>query len=581
MRMNKKIIVIGVIIIVLIGITWRVMASGRQSLEYQLETISELDYMVLKENNKFGVIDRKGNILVQPLYDVVQIPNPSKPVFICMYNYNQESKQYTIKVFNDKNEQILYQYIVVEAIGLNDATSIVPYEKSVLKYKDNNKYGLIDFQGNIIAKAKYDKIESLGSAEGLLLVREKGKCGVININGATVLKSEYDLIQSDDYYVEGCGYKKSGFIVGKKKNDKYVYGYMNSKGKKILNFEYDQIERISKADDTEGIYLVAFKNGKAGFYCGNKNVIKHEFEDISYDSKIDSLVLQRSGKQGICDFSGNIIIDINYDNIYTSTQYINAQIGNKVDIIDYNDKQKIDLKDIVGINGTLSDNYAIAITCEEKYKIFYRNTKELSKNEYEYLQHIYDNYFIASVGDQFGIIDDKENVIVDFKYEIMQLIPNTKIVQALYAGKTDFISGDKVITNMPSSEVYLNDNYITIKSDNDIKYMDVAGNLVSYKDVSTSELHAVKQGKKWGFANRQDTVVIQPQYDFVTEFNEYGFAGIKKAGKWGVLNSNGDIVVEPTYIVESNNPEFVGKYYKYDPGYGEILYISDGTEEIK
>ena len=53
--------------------------------------------------------------------------------------------------------------------------------------------------------------------------------------------------------------------------------------------------------------LVAFENGRAGFYKNNKNVIKHDYEDIGYDINNNCLILQKDSKQGIADFEGNII----------------------------------------------------------------------------------------------------------------------------------------------------------------------------------------------------------------------------------------------------------------------------------
>ena len=50
--------------------------------DYQLEIVYEINYMLAKENNKFGVIDKAGNKVIDTLYDEIQIPNPSKPVFI-------------------------------------------------------------------------------------------------------------------------------------------------------------------------------------------------------------------------------------------------------------------------------------------------------------------------------------------------------------------------------------------------------------------------------------------------------------------------------------------------------------------
>ena len=579
--MKKKIVLGSILLILLVSIVVAVLFLKKTNLEYQIEAVKEIDYMVFMENNKFGVINKTGDVVVKPLYDEIQIPNPSKPLFICMYDYDKEKNQYNVKVYNEKNEQILYQYVNVEAIKLNTAISNVPYEKSVLKFKENDKYGLIDFQGKVIVKPMYEDIQSFNYNEGLLLVKKNNKYGVININGVTVVKNKYDVIESDAYYEDGAEYKKSGFIVGNLKNNSYVYGYLDCKGKKVLDVQFNQIERIENKDKNDNIYIVAFKDEKAGFYIGNKNVVKHEYEDIGYDSNINSLILQKDSKQGISDLSGNIIIDIKYDNIFSSGKFVNAQSGQNVDIIDFSSKEKIDLKNIVGINATTNDDYAIAITNEENYKIFNCSENKLQEEEYEYLQYIYDNYFIASKNGKYGIIDNQGNKKIDFIYDAIQKIPNTKIVQAVVSNKNkiNIICEDEIIATMFNCEVYLKNNYIVIQSDDEIKYIDFEGNITNYSDLTGANLHAIKQGKKWGFANKNNDIIIDANYDYVTEFNEYGFAGIKKDGKWGSINLNGDIIVEPIYRIDSNNPKFVGKYYEYDLGYGEPYFVNEDTYE--
>ena len=72
-----------------------------------------------------------------------------------------------------------------------------------------------------------------------------------------------------------------------------------------------------------------------------------------------------------------------------------------------------------------------------------------------------------------------------------------------------------------------------------------------------------------------DEFVIDAEYDFVTEFNGYGFAGVRKNGKWGAINQNGDVIVEPQYELDSNNPNFIGEYYEKNVMYGESYYIKD------
>ena len=59
------------------------------------------------------------------------------------------------------------------------------------------------------------------------------------------------------------------------------------------------------------------------------------------------------------------------------------------------------------------------------------------------------------------------------------------------------------------------------------------------------------------------------------EFNKNGFAGIKKNEKWGVINSDGKVVIEPVYNIDSNKPNFVGKYYELNKEYGSSYFVCD------
>lgn len=572
---KKKIFILGIIILAVIVICVIINCNKIKSLEYQLEEVKEINYMVCMDNNKYGVINRNGDVIVPACYDEIQIPNPSKPLFICMYDYDDEKDQYKIKVFNEKSEQILYQYVVVEAISLNSGLSRIPYEKSVLKFKEKDKFGLIDFDGKIIAKANYDDIQSFDYNEGLLLVRKNDKYGIININGVTVVKEKYDKVESDAYYEEGSNYKKSGFIVGNKSGDTFKYGFINCKGKQILDTKFEQIGRIKNNEKNDDIYLVAFDNGKAGFYKNSKQILKNEYEDIGYDQNNNCLILQKDGKQGLADFNGNIIFDIKYDNIYISGKYINAQSGNDIDIFDFNSKQKITYDNVVGINQTSNEKYSIAIMQNEKFRIIDNAKNDLQQQEYEYIEYIYDNYFIAFENGKFGIVDLNGNMVIDYKYDNIKKIPNSNVLQAINNSKNtiDLITKDKVILSMSNCQIQVKPNYIIMESENDRRYIDYNGTVIENKDFLDNTLYATRKGIKWGFTNKNGEYIVDAKYDFVTEFNEYGFAGIKKDGKWGSINKNGEIVIEPVYEIESNNPNFIGKYYENYVMYGESYYI--------
>ena len=176
MSKEKKIIIIAVVIaaIFLIGIAaFFIVKTNLKNIDksYELETISEKDckYFAVCADGKYGVLDTKGNMIIENEYASVIIPNPKRPVFICF------DTQGNSKVLNENGEQIYTEYETVEAIEINGIFSNFPYEKSVLKYKQNGLYGLIDFSGNVITKAIYQDIYSVKYKEGELLAKKDRK----------------------------------------------------------------------------------------------------------------------------------------------------------------------------------------------------------------------------------------------------------------------------------------------------------------------------------------------------------------------------------------------------------------------
>ena len=78
------------------------------------------------------------------------------------------------KAVDSNNTQKLSQFEDVEAIEINPLTSIVPYEKDILKYKEGNLYGLINLEGKKILPAEYEDIKNIDYKEGYLKVKKDG-----------------------------------------------------------------------------------------------------------------------------------------------------------------------------------------------------------------------------------------------------------------------------------------------------------------------------------------------------------------------------------------------------------------------
>ena len=563
-----------IIFAIILSIIVSVYAATRQKKEYYVETIDDYQYHILYKQEKMGVIDKKGNVIVEPIYQYIQIHNPEQAVFICI-NENSDNK-----VLNEKGEEILSQYSEVSAIPLQGGKSDVPYEKNILRYKDDEVYGIINFEGDIIVKANYSKIESLPYKEGELLVEKDGKVGVINSKGAKIIAAEYDKIEGDNFYRNGT-YAESGYIVCEKTEEGYRYGYKNYEGKEVLKTEYSELTRIVDNTKNNDVYLIARKDGQVGLVKNGKTVIDFQFQNIEYDVSQDLLIVQRGTTYGVYNLAGREIIKPEFDEVYFKGLYIYTLKGEEESYYDINGT-KVEDTPYVSIDKTESSKYFITINQENLCGVIDENNKVKIENSYAYLEYLFSNYFIASKdGLTFGVIDDENQIKIDFEYDILSRIGEGNILQAkkVNENQTDIYSKDlEKVASEQNIVLYVYSEYIELRGENVIKYFDLEGRSMQSADIyPANKLIATQENGKWGFSNRQGKIEVDCEYDEVTEFNEYGFAGIKKDGKWGVIDSEKNIILEPTYELDSTytKPEFIGKYFKQYYDTGEVYYTDE------
>lgn len=510
---------------------------------------------------------------------MITIPNPSKAVFIAQYNYDSQKGEYQTEVLNDKNEKILTKFEQVSALMFKDASAEVPYEKTVLLYKENDKYGIIDYQGRKITKPIYDLVESLLYREGCLLVKQDGKYGVINIKGKVMVNTIYDSISADGYYDEESKYQKAGFIVGVKKEEGYRYGYINNNGKILLDVEYNEIDRITEITEDNEIYLLAFKNGQAGVYKNEQQIIKHSYEEIEYNKQNKLFIIQKNDKQGVINKEGSLIIQPEYDYIMIANELITAEKEGETYTFDKKGNKK-ELENNITKNNVENENYYITTNEEGLSGIIDKDGNVILENEYTYIEYAYSDFFIITKDGKISVINAKTKQEIISNYNVIQKIEDKNILQAIVSEPYTielYNENLEKVASMKDANLKINQNYIELSSKTERKYFNTKGNEIKNTDIFKNlELFAfTDETGKWGFKNKEGNIVLNPTYDMVTELNNYGFAGIKKDDKWGVINSNAEIILEPIYKIELDTPEFIGPYVKLNFGYGMIYYTED------
>lgn len=432
---NKyKIQILGAIIIILL-IPIINITIGNIKKGYKVEKVSKEKYFLLVHENKTGVIDETGEIIIKPEYYDLHIPNPSKPVFVCYYNYNEETGKSSTKVVNDKGTEIFAKYAEIETISLNGIETTMPYEKNLLKYKQNGKWGLIDLNGNIVVKPEYEEIEGLSCKEGELLVKKDGKYGVINNKGVELIKNKYDYISGDEYYTENKNYKFSGYIVGEKTQNGNRYGYIKNNQKVLLNTEYSEIIRIGgiKGENTDkDIFITATKNGQMGLMKNKKKIIDFKYQDLNYSGVDNLFILTKGTKVGVYNSKGKKVINIKYDVVTIEDDYIYTKKGEEEQYFDLNGKEIS--KDTIKEASTSQNDEEEKIAANLVNPNIIPKEKNgkwgfVDKNSKLIVDYIYDEvtsvnkYGFAGIkkNGKWGSIDEKGKVIQEPKYNLDEL----------------------------------------------------------------------------------------------------------------------------------------------------------------
>ncbi len=581
---KKKIIISMISIMIVVGVIVGIVFLFNRNKQYEIEKITEFRYYTLMQNGKAGIIDNQGNILIEPQYTTIKIPNPSKAVFVCYYNYNNNTGEYESKVLNDKNEELFTQYEEVAPIQIKEIVSEIPYEKSVLRVKKDGKYGLINFDGKVVVKPIYEELDNPSYKEGEFLVKKQDKYGIINYKGQIIVPIKYDSVSGDKYYSKEKSYQIGGYIVGNKKEEGFRYGYISYTGKRILNLQYNKIYRMTEMKEDEAIYLVAEKEGQAGLLKNKKEILPYEYTSIHYDDLNQVLIVQKNNKYGVRNIEGKEIVPTEYESIVIEGIYIYAEKNNEPVIFDMqgNEKQNLKYKNVMP---TEKEQYHITIDEDNKYGVENKEGQTVLPNKYSYIEYAYQDFFIVGgENGKSGVINARNELVLNLDYDVVQKIEQSNLIQTIQDNTVELYDNNmnKMISVL-NGKLYERENYIEIYSSEETKYFSYEGKqLASTQVFPNHTLFAKKEADKWGFSDKQGQIKIPAKYDKVTEFNEYGFAGIKVKDKWGVIKEDGTVVLEPTYSLKdkTGEPSFIGKYYKVVAGYGEAYY-TDETEETE
>ena len=192
--------------------------SGKYSIIKENDCTEEL--IIVKKNNRFGLINEKKQIVLPIEYDTVMKPR-------CIDNYFYLGKDKLCGVVTEKgnlNIPIIYEFIARESKKYNEG------EDDCFIVQKNKKFGSVDFYNNTIIPTEYDGITNWVEYGPKSHYVMKGNLyGLVDYNtGKIIIPTIYDgLTVYSNYWV-------------KVKKDN-VYGILSIHNKTIIPIKYDKV----------------------------------------------------------------------------------------------------------------------------------------------------------------------------------------------------------------------------------------------------------------------------------------------------------------------------------------------------
>ena len=214
-----------------------------------------LEYMlIVQENNKYGVI----NVL---------------------------TKQY---VLESKYDEIRF----------------LPATKEFL-VKSNGKYGIVAIGENeIITKIKiaYDEIKTIDNRIGLYLVKQNNVYGVMNFNGNVIIEPEYRQIGINSNVYNQNGVENHYILLDEilpVQSTDGLWGFYNIKGEKITEFKYSGVGcQISPVGNTYPVLIIPTHKIIVVQKDRKYNLITSNGEELISGSSIGSVYLKQNTATG-------------------------------------------------------------------------------------------------------------------------------------------------------------------------------------------------------------------------------------------------------------------------------------------
>jgi hypothetical protein len=296
----------------------------------------------------------------------------------------------------------------------------------------------------------------------------------------------------------------------------YNFGMVDLNGKTIIPPVFDEIMSFGEFDNSSerinsrklGNLYLTIKNEKYGLYNSDGKMLLDTLYDVMTFVEDSIALVSQNKKYGIVGADGHIIVPVQYDSLMLiSTEWAIYKKDNKYGLLGKNMKP-------------------ISQPIYSSIQIYSKGAKE------QYGDIVLDNSrctFIAQLNGKFGLINEKDSVLVPFEYE------RAWIPEDYYNAYGAFLIKKNHLY------VFFHDTLFTSK--NFKKFFDFHNGKASFCGVTREESGYSYFG--YGIIKEDGTILLQPHYTIISN-NDAALVFQDSTRKNGIIDKSGKMKMLPT-----------------------------------
>ncbi len=506
------------------------------------------DLIFYKDTDKWGTISFEGTELLPAIHD----------------NWTRISSNFY--KFKIGNEALLFSNVTKKIISENDFFDFRFFSSNYVYTQANFKVGLMNAQGEQMVPTVFEEIQNYDNNQ-LFRVSQEGKWGIFEIGAKLRIDIKYDFI--------GPPTNSIAIVMSENK-----FGVINLNGELQTDIEYDRIT-------LEQNEAKAYKNGTLNLITFTEDGQLQEddhfenFGTIKVKNKARGRLWSSSSTSGNID---NPYLLKNFEWYYhTQTRKWGLRDRNTGKIVIPPTYFEIEVHKDLGF--TIVSMEAIGNQTFERTRFNYYLTFGIINNEFGRPSTLY-NLINVEVDDvdidsmpiarcvfsngKHGLISRRGGIIND----------NYAFIGKFENGLARVSIKGEMTAELPKNEYHLGklDDYL----DNLKTQHKLINNTKHDLQLEKEGVVQIKDGI-WGFIDTLGKVAIQPQFEFVSDFNN-GISIVKLNGKWGSINTKGELLIEPNFDrihFIQNSRDSILRIYKNCEKYGVVDSTGRLAVEVK